>query len=170
MRIPLHKIYRAFPELDRFDDDLCKRFMKRACSNRLEQVLAAVMIVLVMVTVWAIVERLGEVGYSIWPWFAKVLDARWGVAPIAVLVSLQFLAAALAGMLVRDLMVQWMVRRLIRKRGTCRACGYSLLGMVVPADLKIICPECGKVTVSSPVLHELVTDAQGRNVVRSEVA
>lgn len=29
MRIPLSKIYRAFPELDSFTDEQCKRFMKR---------------------------------------------------------------------------------------------------------------------------------------------
>lgn len=34
MRIPTHKIYRAFPELDRFSDEECERMMVRAGGGR----------------------------------------------------------------------------------------------------------------------------------------
>lgn len=39
MRIPVSKIYRAFPELDSFTDEQCERFMKRIELSKARKIL-----------------------------------------------------------------------------------------------------------------------------------
>lgn len=42
MRIPLNKVYRAFPELDQFSDEQCEVFVKRVLSVRIQTILVRV--------------------------------------------------------------------------------------------------------------------------------
>ncbi|MBL0869209.1 MAG: hypothetical protein IBJ18_01385 [Phycisphaerales bacterium] len=74
------------------------------------------------------------------------------------------------GFIVRDLLLRRRVRTVIQSQGVCKHCGYLLLGMRVPSDLKLTCPECGDVTTVNPALDTLAPDPasgearfQGRN-------
>jgi DNA-directed RNA polymerase subunit RPC12/RpoP len=140
VRLPLDKIYRAFPELDRFSDAACRRFVRQAARrNRLSQLRLAVMAIplagLVLVA-WYI---FGAV-------VGKAVPSRfWEDMPGALIMIVYWIAgpvvAILSGLMLRD---SWL-RRMIAKQlidTRCTNCSYSLLGLEVLKG-KIQCPECG---------------------------
>ncbi|MFT3686312.1 MAG: hypothetical protein QM783_15565 [Phycisphaerales bacterium] len=100
MRIPGSKVYRAFPELDRFDDVQCVRFMKGAKRDwwvkrllRLCVSLAAfgVSLVLMWSVCWlGLAALLGakavDIGSGVW--IALVLVAVVGPFAIAMLIAI----------------------------------------------------------------------------------
>jgi hypothetical protein len=140
MRIPLHKVYRAFPELDRFEDEDCERFVvqarrvaieKRIGRHLLEAVAAA--------SVFLLVIALGMAGFAV----LASLSVSWLVMDLAVMVFVSAMAGApiVSAMMVRD---AWL-RRAIASRlasARCAACDYSLLGLPVNNGV-VMCPECG---------------------------
>ncbi|MBN4052617.1 type II secretion system protein GspG, partial [bacterium AH-315-K20] len=91
--------------------------------------------------------RLGHVGMSL-----------LGLLLFSVGIALPFLSI----MLIRDKLLLRRVRFVLRARGACPSCRYSLLGIVVSADNIVICPECGMEVEADPSLKELTTDEQGR--------
>lgn len=159
MRIPGSKVYRAFPELDHFSDDQCRKFVRAAnrgfwwTSLRIFvwvsgaiSVLAVAAIGLSFLTgAWkkwlgdSVVEFVGDLS----PWLAAAL-----LFPLAALV-------------LRDWLLIRLVRSILRTRGCCSRCSYGLLGLPVDADLSVTCPECGARTKVDPSLGELTKDAQG---------
>ena len=154
MRLVTRKIWRAFPELDRFDDKHASAFVRAAGRS-----------------LWALTVRwvatLGTGLVLIVPALALAisLGGRGGTG-ITLAWVLGFCVLSLvafgSAMLVRDTLLRRRVRRVIALRGTCINCRYVLLGMPVGADLKIHCPECGFVTTADPAMNELVTDAGGQ--------
>lgn len=165
MRIPLVKPYRAFPELDRFDEETCERFIRCSRGGIAARAIRAVVIVLSVTLAWFVgfwlMFLLDRLIRALLGGMHSTLDigVQWLMIGVVVIAGLFF------GLFVRDAQLRHGIRGVIRRRGTCLYCGYSLLGMVVPPDLKITCPECGQVTVSSPALHELAVDADGRSFV-----
>lgn len=154
MRLIASKVYRAFPELDAFDDAQCARFVAAAngawgkVALRLG-VIATVGIGLFVAGGFASLAlgqivsdrlRLSELGQ--WAFTA---------VPLAILGTL----ALVAGLVTRDLLLRLGVRGVISRCGLCWNCRYSLLGMPVAADCRITCPECGEVTTADPALGEL---------------
>lgn len=159
MRIPGSKVYRAFPELDHFSDDQCRKFVRAAnrgfwwTSLRIFvwvsgaiSILAVAAIGLSFLTgAWknwlgdSVVEFVGDLS----PWLAAAL-----LFPLAALV-------------LRDWLLIRLVRSILRTRGCCSRCSYGLLGLPVDADLSVTCPECGARTKVDPSLGELTKDAQG---------
>ena len=65
-------------------------------------------------------------------------------------------------LLMRDYLLRWQVRRVIRGRGACAQCRYPLLGMPVGENLRVVCPECGFVTKVDAALGELVPNEKGQ--------
>lgn len=143
MRIPLHKIYRAFPELDRFSDDECERYVHQArtvaYSRRFwRHALEG----LAMVGGFAVVLVLQVVIYTV----ITALPGnppRW-FEPVAMFTFVTLLVAvpSLGSLMVRD---RWL-RRAIADRlanARCPHCEYSLLGLPVD-DGSVQCPECGE--------------------------
>lgn len=139
MRIPLRKIYRAFPELDRFSDERCERYVlqarqvargQRLARHGTEFAVAAITFITVLAAGPSVLA-----GTRIRPtesmWTAMLLGY------VAVLVS----GPILASLVTRDI---WL-RRAIAARidaARCPMCGYSLLGLPVKSNA-VLCPECG---------------------------
>ncbi|MCC6426155.1 MAG: hypothetical protein IT435_04975 [Phycisphaerales bacterium] len=153
MRIPLHKVYRAFPELDRFTDAECERYiayiLKSRGRGRLISLAVSAVGSLVVVVVSApflmfAARRLSNL----------LADTKWmpsgGMSVEITTVLLLVLSGALG--------IGWLVcgdvllRRLLfarLKESRCPGCGYSLLGLAVLEQGRVLCPECGQYTYLS---------------------
>lgn len=162
MRIPLTKVYRAFPELDRFSDRECERFVTRARRRRLRWMwipmlampvafIAAIAFVVFVASTFEpqirAINRFADrtfggafeaiLGTNIWP--SDVL------MPLTVLLLIS-VGPWLAFAVLRDTIL----RRLISKRleiANCTTCDHSLLGLPLLAEHPkdaVRCPECGR--------------------------
>ncbi len=162
MRLLTRKpIYRAFAELDAYSDDRCRRFVKAAKRPWLFRLPTA----LAMLGCFALVA-----------WGAVVVAAawRWGHWPATVGPQLLIyrnseqdlvtgmVAGGVLGFIIRDLLLRWRLRHVLRTRGICQECGYSLVSVVVRENGEATCTECGYTSLVDASLGELVTDAAGR--------
>jgi hypothetical protein len=161
MRLPLSKVHRAFPELDRFSDEQCGRFV-RAAGRRgwrpwvHRAVLGAITFPLTVGSVY------GAIAASSWAekWLRLGEIAFWVTVSLSLAVAC--LIPTVLVMLLRDRMLLGRVRHIVRARAVCPGCRYSLLGIVVRGDGIVVCPECGMEVEADPSMKELVTDEQGR--------
>ncbi len=160
MRLLTRRIYRAFPELDRYDDEQCARFVKSARKGGLMTILhtAAILITVLPLISAALVatlylyDRLGTANIAI-------LRRPWGFEFTWLLAScLMFACAMSAGLLVRDTLLRRRLRFVLRTRGACPACQYSLVGLAVSDSSTVQCPECGVEIDVDASLAELTTE------------
>jgi len=149
MRILTRKIYRAYPELDKYEDDVCKRYIKRAkrLQNAWKFWLMLFVALPISLAVW--VGVVFGTGYLMNEYFH---DVSYTTETFIFLVSGTGIAwmPALTSLFIRD---RWL-HRCIRKQLTgvqCPPCGYSLIGLtIINPDHPIVhCPECGQVTLLS---------------------
>jgi hypothetical protein len=171
MRLISRKLWRAFRELDVFDDATCEAALAQARGGawrrRLRtalQVVAAGLAFLVPLgalghyargdPLWL---RLG-VSYS----GRSVLLDRFVVGPLeqgimALLLDLSWIASALfiigiatasllAWFMTRDVLLWFRIRHLLRWVGACSECGHSLVGGPVIDGRQVRCSECGILT------------------------
>lgn len=156
-------IYRAFPELDRFDDERCARFVRAAGRGFWKKLRGYTAMVLgaaaIMASLYGLVlliarilERSGR-GYWLdsWPFW---LIAFVGVFPVA--------AGVFGGAWTRDLHLRRRIRRVLRSRGVCLGCRYTLVGLPVEPGNSVKCPECGAESEVDPSLGELAVGDDGR--------
>ncbi len=163
MRIPGTKVWRAFPELDRFDDDQCARFVRGARRSRamVIRVLLGALIVVVGIITMASVGLAGA-GLVVAFKMNKFGQYDWrGDVRDIVLVVLVGGAGLMSGLLLRDRLLRKRITWVIAHRGSCSNCHYVLLGLPVDAQLNVICPECGVPTPVDASLGELSTDERG---------
>lgn len=169
VRLIRNKIYRAFPELDRFTDEQCERFVRSANSSWVRR-LGRWIVVGVTSFGLLILVIAGFVAFD------QMLDAKlqrlgWMGALLGLVGFVVATGAALtAGLVLRDWILRRRVRQLIARCGACPACHYSLLGMRVGENLTIVCPECGRAMRVDPAMEELETDETGSPVYRPRVA
>ncbi len=163
MRLITRKVWRAFPELDRFSDEQCRRFVKSARGSAMRRLfgwlLSAAFMLIVLLLVAVGVLFLEEYSSTV-----ERLHDQSHVGFIGAVYGLLVLFVGWLTFLQRDWRLRRRIGRVIRMRGTCQECGYSFLGLEPGADLKIRCPECGGLSEVDPSLGELVTDAEGRKV------
>lgn len=141
LRLPLRRIYRAFPELDRFKDDQCAQYVSRALRDLgcfyyiLPPLAVAILFCACLVLLVAFFRHGGT--------------AILGLSQSVVLtVSIIVGVPLIGGFLARDYLLHFMLRRHVRskvERSRCPTCKYSLLGQRVVNDL-VRCPECGQST------------------------
>lgn len=160
MRIPLSKVYRAFPELDRFSDAECERFVLQVSRQRLGTRyligVAPVIGLVVSIIVLVVVMVYGQPSLK---WLSDVLnrladfvqpDREADIGHLALFfAALMWVITStyLSALLARD----WHLRRGIRLRlevTNCTACRQSLLGLPLLAGERgepaaVRCPECG---------------------------
>ena len=150
LRMPWSKLYRAFPELDRFTDEECERYERQVRVQgkmRRWPVVAAI----AGAVLWPLVVRYLAVPL-LGPWRKSGLQ---DVFPVLLLVS-EVLAVALPLLWVRDALLIRAIRGRI-DNARCAACKHSLLGLplLAPPDggppgsgmEAVRCPECGSVMV-----------------------
>lgn len=145
MRVPAWDVYRAFPELDGFDDERCREYVRLARRKRWPWMLAThigqAMVVffglpflgLAHAAIAHLGNQLVRVRHEEPAWLlalSMVLTVTIVIGPMLVIV-----------LMMRD----FTLRRAIRAQLAgvkCLRCSYSLLGLKV-ADGVVTCPECG---------------------------
>lgn len=166
MRIPGSKVYRAFPELDRYRDDQCRRFVASANRGFWRKVVAAACILSVLIPCWF------GAGYVTVEQIEPALFSNVDGGPSTVRVILLLLAAialfvvgALPPLVVRDFLLRIRISSVLRDRGFCLVCRYRLVGLPVTTHLgraTVACPECATVCDVDPSLGELVLADDGK--------
>ncbi|MCW5769683.1 MAG: hypothetical protein KIT19_13475 [Phycisphaeraceae bacterium] len=167
-RLPVQRVYRAFRELDGYSDEQCRRFVHAARGSARRRLFGLAFIVLVTL----IGTGVGIVGFSyiqstfldphrtlnishpFVAWYGWLLNISLAITG--------FGAGPILGYLTRDFFLIRRVRHILRTRGVCISCRYTLVGLFVAPDLSVTCPECGGITTVDPALGELVTDEAGR--------
>ncbi len=157
MRVPVAKVWRAFPELDQFDDDRCRMYVAEAKSRRRTHGVAMFVVVGSAATFFLLLTGTlaGAVQNEIpnRPEFDTLANA---VSFATAAVWLAVLTGAI--LMIRD---RWL-RAAIRDRlntMTCGSCRYSLLGLTpmgASAVLHVVCPECGvRIELTPEMLKQL---------------
>lgn len=139
MRLPVSKVYRAFPELDRFDDGRCEAYVRtvRRAQGGIGLLIGFAHVLLGVATtlVMMIVFSMG---------LAAATSGR-GEPSLVPLGLLVMVVAPAIGSFVGFGLRDRRLRRLLKAQiagSRCPECSYLLLGLV-PADGSIRCPECG---------------------------
>ncbi len=165
MRIPLSRVWRAFPELDRFTNEQCARFVRAACRTGRRHVHHAALLVLFLLFVVASVLLAAGIAHVFERlWAPSSRGARVANVVLVVLMLAIVALPPLLVMLIRDRLLLRRIRRVLRTRGACPGCRYTLVGLPVSAALAVVCPECGYEAEVDPALRELVIDESGRGV------
>jgi len=154
MRIPLRKIYRAFPEFDRFSDADCERYMRRVRdTSRLHKwakPVATLVVSPLAIAAWYFGEQhlYGLIPKMVW---RKAEHVWLGIGSLGdVLVLMPGVVVILGAIVVIGLVRDIALRRALRisiDRAVCPTCRQSLLGLpVADRDSRpsVRCPECGK--------------------------
>jgi hypothetical protein len=169
MRIPLAKVYRAFPELDRFPDHECERFVKRARRTQLRWMwlpvlalpvslaLAIASVALVASTLEAQIRAINHAADRVLGGaFEAVLGSS--VYPSDILMPLcVLLLISLGPWLTFAVLRDTLLRRAIARRleiANCTGCDHSLLGLPLLEDHPkpaVRCPECGREMVLAEI-------------------
>lgn len=167
MRLVTWKIYRAFPELDGYDDEQCRRFIKSARSSPLAALLHAAAMFVTM----AVLLAAGIAAVLMLSDRYKALDFSPGslLTPTGLFFLLSCLllisAGPLAGYLVRDRLLRRRIAFVLRTRGVCPTCRYSLVGLPLSPRNSVLCPECGIEVEVDASLGELSREGTGRVLV-----
>ncbi len=164
MRLPASKVYRAFPELDRFSDEQCEHFLVAARRGRRQRVGRFVLQLLALLIALAV----GAGAYWGLTRVTVLNPTRIGSGTIAdvvfgIALVLELGAGGLAWLLAKDRLLRGRIRRVLNTRGSCAACGYVLAGLPVSADGHVTCPECGYRLLADGSLGEIAPDATGAN-------
>jgi len=180
-------LYRAFPELDHFSDEQCRTFVNAAKRGLIARFIREFIQLLTVPIAFAFV---GWVCILIANSLA--LPSRdqhdllfYLVASLVMFVS--FVAAAMAYLFTRDLLLRSRIRSIMLLRGSCTECGYGLTGLPVTIDhsgslaatdrantsnlqsvnlspsnhVYVICPECGTPHDGHTSLGEVIADEKG---------
>ena len=150
MRLPVSKIYRAFPELDRFSDEQCELFVYRARLARSFESMNTVVMFAVVAAVGLCCAAQAMLSGALLGFLRRTFGSNLKAQDLQLALSLAMWIAvpALAGLLARDVFLRRRLRDVIWRRleqVRCPHCRYSLLGQRV-SDSLIRCPECGGTT------------------------
>lgn len=167
-RLPVKHLYRAFPELDTYSDGQCLRFIRASRGTPSIRFLRALAI-----TLNTLIATAAALAGVIYINVALINNSRplapgspfltwYGVLLHIAIILIACATPPIGAFLARDFLLIRRVRRILRTRGTCISCRYTLVGLAVAPDLKVTCPECGHITVVDPSLGELTTDEAGR--------
>ena len=140
MRFIASPIYRAFPELDAFDDARCSDYLERACGGSFARaMLGAAAGVCAAGTVFALslaaVLSMPFLKHAFRSWDENVV--------LGVLGALMLFAFGLGLLVWRDLLLRLLVLRVLKATPRCQSCDYSTMGLLVSGAFAATCPECG---------------------------
>lgn len=138
MRIPSMNIYRAFPELDKFTNEVCRYYVRLAKRKHLISLYSTRAISLA-VSFFVFVGGMFGWLYMLSGLTESVREI-WTILMMT-MVATSFGAASLVFLLTRDKWLRWALRQHLT-RARCGSCDYSLLGLPI-VDGVATCPECG---------------------------
>jgi hypothetical protein len=157
MRLLTRQLHRAFPELDPFDDTRCRQFVAQAARSRSGRFASIVAVVVAI--------HIGLMGPpAAMAWLSTTSLANyftWSPLWLDASFIAGFVLGPFAGIATRDVALRLRVRRVLRARGRCYGCGYSLLGIPIGANLEVICPECRTACTVDAAMAALTDDATG---------
>ena len=165
MRLLTRQIHRAFPELDSYDDEQCGRFIKAARGGlwvRFYHTLAILSVALPLLVVGiGLAAWVGE-KFQIYSHSLSTLRL-WLQTGLWLIVTGMLLGVGLvSGYLIRDVLLRRRIRYVLRTRGGCPSCGYSVIGLAVTVKdngaSTVRCPECGLEVEVDASLSELVRE------------
>lgn len=146
MRLPISKVYRAFPELDRFSDAECRAYVQRAVKRHwMSMILVGIGAVAAMILVWSTYFAVVGVLSSVFGLGHLARSSQWGDLVIVLTVVGGVASGPVVALMIRDF---WL-RRAIAKQLTgtrCHLCEYQLIGLQVSGGA-VQCPECGTRTI-----------------------
>ena len=163
MRLIVKQLWRAFPELDSYDDATCQRFVAATSRNPTRRAIRYVILGgLSLVALWLTAfttAHVWDLCFKSNSWLSSVDSAIGLMAGAGVALVL------LSGIVYfRDYLLIRRVRDVLRRHGSCSSCRYTLVGLPVPASGLVICPECGERKVVDASLGELTRDASGATI------
>lgn len=142
MRLPTNKVYRAFPELDRFSDAECENYVRIAGERYGESRAGALGIgtlaVLVVIVILAVSFDFADGFIPL-----RTRETWWGVLS-AIKFTLYLGVAPIAWLIARDIWLRRAIRRQLFDT-LCPGCKYQLLGLPIDHE-SVLCPECGRRT------------------------
>lgn len=153
MRLYTRRVWRAIPELDAFDDGLCRRFVKAATASWRGRLARGLVLLLIGIPTVALA---GGAAIAI----DDAVRSRAGVVLSVVAFALIMCCGAGVAFWVRRRLLRRSIRRLIRDRGSCPGCGYVILGQAIDSAGTVRCPECGMSTHADASVGE-ASDAGG---------
>ena len=137
MRLIASPTFRAFPELDAFSDEQCRGFVRATRRRARERAVAWAFRFLVTFAVPpAVILATGSLRAS------SGTTRSFDILVALVIAGVVWIG--LAWLVSRDLALRWLIRRVMRRSGSCVACGYRLVGLPVGRDCVVTCPECGQ--------------------------
>lgn len=159
MRLITRKIYRAFPELDQFDDKACGRYVYRAKrkQNGTLGLLFYLLTVISMIALWIFLGVPWMIGFD---WVTDLIGYRPGPY-LRTFSEMMYVFGFIwfpwiCCLLVRDLLLHKAVKNQVQG-ACCDHCNYRLVGLEI-LDLErrpsVQCPECGWETVLEHALIE----------------
>ena len=154
MRFIASPIYRAFPELDGFTDEQCRNYLRQVYGGAQ-----------VRVAMWLVCPVLGVGGAMAVAWIcAAIAHPSRGVTSTFAIVGI--LAAVFASfgfgtLIARDVLLGLLVLRALGGTARCPSCDYSAMGLLVPADFMVTCPECGQSINITAYRDQCVAGADG---------
>jgi len=146
--------WRAIPELDVFDDEDARRFLRVARArgavrhvHRLVIVVAALAAFLVAAIVLAIIGWRMYRGH-----WERLLEHDTGTLVIGAITCVVALVVVplFTALLLRDHFIRVRLRDALATPGRCLACDHSLIGLEIPESRRLVCPVCS---------HPCVVDA-----------
>ncbi len=162
-RCPGRRIWRAFPELDPFTDEQCRRFMKVACRRsrwrHLHRLLVAAAAVALLAVVLAVLSWWMILRPAVHRISSPLDDLPFGL--LAAIGGCALLVPPLGTLVVRDRLLRRRLREALRGTGACPQCRYALVGLMVPESLEFPCPECGFLCRVDRSLTERARDSSG---------
>jgi ribosomal protein S27E len=141
MRILTRRLYRAFPELDRFSDVQCRRLMRRVQLEAWARgaVTASAIIAFAVAFVLVLALLLATEVFA-------PAEELFPDADVLFFLLCVFLVPALVGALTRDRVLRRFLIKAIRlriDRVRCLGCKYILIGQRAEEGA-VTCPECGR--------------------------
>lgn len=163
MRLITRQIHLAFPELDRYSEEQCARFLRAARGSWLRRLftIVAIWVVGACVSIGGVL-LVSVITSSVLPEFDLTTASGLRFYAVIAAIILALALGPMSAIFLRDRLLGRRVRLILRIRGVCPSCWYSLVGLAVSPASTVSCPECGAVNTVDPSLGELTTDESGR--------
>ncbi|MBX3316526.1 MAG: hypothetical protein KF902_06640 [Phycisphaeraceae bacterium] len=180
LRLPIKHLHRAFPELDGYSDEQCAKFVRAARGSTRRDRFVRSLVHFLIIAVINVVCFLAGAAFLFWVvgrFFASSPFSSTGprvpfreAVAVVVICTAVISIGPILGYLARDFLVIDRIRWILRSRGMCATCRYSLVGLAVSPDNRVTCPECATQAEVDASLGELTTDEAGRPRFRPDVA
>lgn len=147
MRLISLKIWRAFPELDQYDDAVCRLYIRHArrFNNTWKGALLVLLSLGLAVLVWIGVIYFGIDRVEEYTSSARGGELTFGLFLMSLLLTGIIWFPLLVAFFVRDRWLRRCVMAQLRSTN-CAGCGYQLVGLTIIEDQgckHVVCPECG---------------------------